>query len=159
MVPQQTQLLLLAFFPWAFLLAWYHHPYSMDYNAQSFLWIPKFHICLTWLMLASFKEDFMLQLQWWKDNYGQKWVIFWDDTNVNPPDPFDADTNWALSLVLILLWKLCCKRCCLPTVVWVDGRLGTLVWLNIQFRLPVMGWHLCMSSWLCERMCHLLTCR
>lgn len=36
---------------------------------------------------------------------------------------------------LILLWKLCCKWCCLPTVVQLDGRLGTLVWLNIWFRL------------------------
>jgi len=48
-----------------------------------------------WPRFASFEEDFPLRSQRWKDKYGQRRVIFWDDTNVNASDPSDADMNRA----------------------------------------------------------------
>jgi len=46
-----------------------------------------------WPMFASFEEDIALQRQRWSSYYFGKRKIMWDDTNVNAPDPQDAETN------------------------------------------------------------------
>jgi hypothetical protein len=108
-----------------------------------------------WPRFVSFEEDFVLWLQQWKDKYGQKWVIFWDDTNVNVPDPSDADTNQAcphFTMEAVLQMMLSSYSC---AAGWEARNFGVAQYL-IQTTLPATGWHLHMSSRLCKRMCHWL---
>ena len=49
----------------------------------------------SWPRFVSFEEDFALRSDKWKRVYGQKRVVFWDDTNINAPDPADPNLNRA----------------------------------------------------------------
>jgi len=46
-----------------------------------------------WPRFASFEEDLALRGEKWKSKYNGRRVIFWDDTNIDAPDPQDAETN------------------------------------------------------------------
>ena len=42
---------------------------------------------------VTLEEDVTLMSSWWRDKYGAKRVILWDDTNINIPAASDAHLN------------------------------------------------------------------
>jgi hypothetical protein len=73
-----------------------------------------------WPRYARHEEDFLLRSEEWKLRYGDKRVVFWDNTNLDflgkPADPN------APHVLVILLWWQCCKGPRLFTTVWWLGE-------------------------------------
>ena len=94
----------------------------------------------SWPRFAKHYEDFALRSPDWVKKYEDRRVmIFWDDTNIDAPDPSDPDVNSAL---FSHYYYGGCKRGRLSSALWVDGCLGTLGRLYLRYRRPDTCWGL-----------------